>query len=98
LRAKASYDVAQALAIRHLRERHNAKLFRATKRPNAKVAFILCNEAIKTRPWNKIHDLRKKRPARVHGDASIVKIEKITGNQSFQVQIDTKKSLPNPLI
>ena len=30
--------------------------------------------------------------------ASIVKIEKITGNQSFQVQIDTKKSLPNPLL
>jgi hypothetical protein len=50
----AGFDVAQALAIGNLRERHNSKVFRATKCSEANIAAILHNNAIKTRPGNKI--------------------------------------------
>jgi hypothetical protein len=51
-----------------LRERHGAELFGATQAPHANVAAILRHNAIETRPWDEIHDLRKQRPASVHGD------------------------------
>jgi hypothetical protein len=59
LSAETGLDVAQALAIGDLRKSHNAEMFRAPKRSDADVAAILPDNAIKTRPWNEIHDLRK---------------------------------------
>jgi hypothetical protein len=46
-------------------------MFRAPKRSNPNVTAILPNNAIKTRPWNKIHDLRKEGLAYMHGNALI---------------------------
>src|SRR6202043_4013076 len=70
LRSKTGFDIAQAFAIGNLRERHNAKMFRATKCADTNIAAIPRNNAIKTRLGNKIHYLRKKSTACVHGDAS----------------------------
>src|ERR1700674_4479120 len=44
-------------------------MFRATKCADANITAILHNKAIKTCPGNKIHHLRKKSPACVHGNA-----------------------------
>ena len=38
--AEACFDIAQALAIRYLRERHDAKLFAATETSDANIAAI----------------------------------------------------------
>src|SRR6266436_3023629 len=73
LGSKAGFDIAQALAISHLRERHNAKVFCATKCADANIAAILHNDAFKTRPGNKIHHLREESAAQVHGGAPIEK-------------------------
>src|SRR5215831_14710692 len=54
---QTSFNIAQALAIRHLREGHRAKLLGATKFAHTNVAAVLRNQTIKTRPRNEIHDL-----------------------------------------
>ncbi len=41
-------------------------MFRATKRSDTDITTILRNNAIETRPWNKIHDLREKCSTCVH--------------------------------
>src|SRR6266853_1730750 len=73
LGSKAGFDIAQALAISHLRERHKAKVFCATKCADANIAAILHNDAFKTRLGNKIHHLREESAAQVHGGAPIEK-------------------------
>ena len=45
-RAQAGFNVAQAFAIRHLRERHGAELFSAMQAPHANVSAILHHNAI----------------------------------------------------
>jgi hypothetical protein len=57
-------------------------MFCAAKSPNANVAAVLYHDAVKTRPWDEIHDPRKQRPAKVHGDPPISKIGKITAETS----------------
>src|SRR5208282_2191187 len=66
LRPKTGFDVAQALTIRDLSKRHNTEMFRATKGSDVTITTILRNNAIETRPGNKIHHLREKRSACVH--------------------------------
>src|SRR3984893_1033482 len=53
---------------RKQRKAQIAELFGATQAPHANVAAILRHNAIETRPWDEIHDLRKQRPASVQGD------------------------------
>jgi hypothetical protein len=69
LRSETRLDIAQTLAIRHLRERHDAKLFAATKAADANITAMTCDNPLETRPWHEVHDLRKQRPAKVHGGA-----------------------------
>jgi hypothetical protein len=86
----AHLDVAQAFPEGQLRKCHRPKLLRATKFTHAKIAIILRNQTIKTGPWNKIHDLRKQRSAKVHGGAPDWKKSGKTADSSNGVQIDTK--------
>src|ERR1700688_599574 len=65
-RSSFASDVAQALTIRDLSKRHNPEMFRATKGSGVTITTILRNNAIETRPGNKIHHLREKRSAGVH--------------------------------
>src|SRR5262249_830804 len=53
---QTSFDIAQALAICHLREGHRAKLLGTTKCARTNVAAVLRNQTIKTRPRNEVHD------------------------------------------
>src|ERR1022692_4048557 len=55
--AKTCFDIAQALAIHHLRERHDAKLFTATETADANIAAIARDDSIETRTRHEIHNL-----------------------------------------
>jgi hypothetical protein len=93
LRSKARLDIAQALAIRHLREGHHSKLFAASKTADPDIPTVARDNPLKTRPWHEIHDLRKQRPAKVHGiDPRSGKIGKTTPKSPSHVQIDTKQN------
>jgi hypothetical protein len=54
----------------YLRKRHHAKLFAATKLPDAKISAIPRDDPLETGPWDEIHYLRKQRPPSVHDKAS----------------------------
>jgi hypothetical protein len=69
LLSETGFDVAQALPVRHLRKRHDAKLLAATKTANPNIAALPRHDPLKTRPRHEIHNLREQRPPQVHGDA-----------------------------
>ena len=76
-------------------------MFRATKCADANITAILHNKAIKTCPGNKIHHLRKKSPACVHGNAPDWKKPK-SGNKLpseswIGFKVPPKKTLKTPL-
>jgi hypothetical protein len=53
-----------------LRKRHHAKLFAATKLPDAKISAIPRDDPLETGPRDEVHYLRKQRPPCVHDKAS----------------------------
>jgi hypothetical protein len=63
VRPETRFNVVQALSIRHLRKRHDAKLFAATKTANPNIAAISRDDPVKTCPRHEIHDLREQRPS-----------------------------------
>src|SRR5438045_4648593 len=66
LRREASFDVAQALAIRELSEGHASELFVAAQRSNAMIASITIDDPMERGPGQKLHDLREQGLADVH--------------------------------
>lgn len=57
LRSETRLDIAQTLTIRHLRERHYAKLFTATKTTSANIAAMTSDNPFEARPRHEVHDL-----------------------------------------
>ena len=98
-RAKTCFDIAQALAIRHLRERHDAKLFTATETADANIAAIARDDSIETRPRHEIHNLRKQRPAKGHGSAPrSEKSGKLPQNHQAEFKSTPNESSSNVLL
>jgi hypothetical protein len=62
-------DVAQALASRQLRKRHDAKLLGAGHAARSRVARIAIYDSRKTRPWDIFHYLCEERLADIHGSS-----------------------------
>ncbi len=90
-RAQAGFNVAQAFAIRHLRERHGAELFSATQAPHANVSPYFTTMRSKLVHGTKYMTCANSvRPA-FTAMPPIGKIEEITAKPSSQVQIDTKQ-------
>jgi hypothetical protein len=100
LRPKTSFDIAQTLTIRDLRKGHHPEMFRATKRSDTDITTILRNNAIETRPWNKIHDLREKCSTCVHRapDWKTKIGEDVTARIPNRVQGATKNNTSETLI
>ena len=63
-------DVAQALSVGELRERHHAKLFRAGERAGSMIAAVALHDALEARPRQEIHDLCEQRLAGIHARCS----------------------------
>jgi len=63
---QAHFDVAQALAVGQLGERHGPKLFGASQAARTGIAAIARHDSRKARPWHKLHDLCEQRLAHVH--------------------------------
>src|SRR6202142_745971 len=97
---KKGFIVAQALTIRDLSKRHNPEMFRATKGSGVTITTILRNNAIETRPGNKIHHLREKRSACVHfaPDWKTTIGEDVTSRILDRVQGATKKNTSETLV
>src|SRR6185295_4214091 len=66
LRTQAGLDVAQALAIRQLGERHAQELIEAAEAAHVEVALMLVDQPSERVPWRKLHDLREHQLATVH--------------------------------
>lgn len=60
-------DVAQALAVGQLCERHRSILLGAGERADAMVAAIAQDQTLERAPWQKVHQLGEQRLACVHG-------------------------------
>jgi hypothetical protein len=74
-------------------------MFCAPQRSNTNVTTILIDNAIEACPWNVIHDLRKKRPTCVHGNAPIKKIgEDVTAGILDRLQGATKINAAKTLV
>ena len=67
LRRQAGLDVAQALSIGQLGERHRPVLLGTAQRSHPSVATVARNNPRKGAPRQKIHELGEKRFADVHG-------------------------------
>lgn len=89
LRPQARLDIALALSIRHLRKRHYAKLFATAKTTDTDVAAMTSDDPVETRPRHEVHDLRKPRPAKVHGSAP--PFERNRGNQPKITRISSNR-------
>ena len=59
-------DVAETLPIGQLGKRHYPKLVGTTKRTNSIVSSVPIDDAMKSAPWKKIHNLCKKGLAGIH--------------------------------
>jgi hypothetical protein len=66
LRTKAGCDVAQALAVGQLRERHAAKLISATEIADTMIAAVTLGDATEGLPRKMIHQLGEHQFADVH--------------------------------
>jgi hypothetical protein len=66
LRPQAGFDVAQALAVGRLRERHAQELIQATEAAHVEVAAILVDQPPERMPRRKLHHLRKHELAAIH--------------------------------
>src|SRR5277367_2927406 len=75
-------------------------MFRATKGSGVTITTIFCNNAIETRPGNKIHHLREKRSACVHcaPDWKTKIGEYVTSRILDRVQGATKKNTSETLV
>jgi hypothetical protein len=75
-------------------------MFRATKGSGVTITTILRNNAIETRPGNKIHHLREKRSACVHfaPDWKTRIGEDVTSRLIDRVQDATKKNISENLV
>jgi hypothetical protein len=66
LRTQAGRDVAQALAISQLRERHAAKLIRATEIADTMIAVVTLDDTTEGLPRKMIHQLGEHQFAGMH--------------------------------
>jgi hypothetical protein len=67
LSRQTDFDIAQALSVGQLRERHRSVLLSTAQRSHPIVAAITRNNPRKGAPRHEIHELREKRFADVHG-------------------------------
>src|ERR1017187_3894266 len=67
LSRQADLDIAQALSVGQLRERHRSVLLGTAQRSHPSVATVARNNPRKGAPRQKIHELGEKRFADVHG-------------------------------
>jgi hypothetical protein len=85
---QARFDVAQALSVCQLGERHGPVLLGAWKRLHRMVAMVTRDNPRERAPGQAIHQLREQRLSGVHGRASP---EKGPGYR-HQLQIDTTQN------
>jgi hypothetical protein len=64
--AQRDFDIAQTLPPCQLGERHDTKLLGASHAAYPGIARVVIDDTRDTRPWHKLHDLRKQRLARIH--------------------------------
>src|SRR5450830_1382620 len=88
LSRQADLDIAQALSVGQLRERHRSVLLGTAQRSHPSVATVARNNPRKLAPRQKIHELGEKRFADVHGRLEKLRIA------PDQVQIDTTHFRP----
>ena len=66
LRRQADLDVAQAFAVSQLRKRHYAELLGAGHRLDVTIAVVAIDDAMKSLPGQKVHELGEQRLAEIH--------------------------------
>jgi len=66
LRRQADFDIAQALSVSQLRERHRSVLLGTAQRSHPSVAAVARNNPRECAPWQKIHELGEQRLADIH--------------------------------
>ena len=64
--SQCDFDIAQAFAPSQVGKGHDAKLFGASQRAQARVATVALNDSRKTCPRNEFDDLCVKRLAYIH--------------------------------
>src|SRR6266446_3283156 len=74
LRAQASFDIAQTLAIGELREGHTEELIPARKTLEFVVALVAFDTTSKSLGRKKVHQLCKDRFARIHQPSATAKV------------------------
>src|SRR6266850_990118 len=74
LRAQASFDIAQTLAIGELREGHTKELIPARKTLEFVVALVAFDTTSKSLGRKKVHQLCKDRFARIHQPSATAKV------------------------
>jgi len=99
-RSQARFDVAQALAVGQLGERHRKILVPAGEAAMVRVAPITCNALLKLIPGQVIHDLRENGLSCIHPRLSKADHGSPTDRQGSPqpIQIEKSKVRPIPLI
>ena len=82
LRREADFDVAQALAVRQLREGHHAELIGACHGLDVAIAIAAIDDAMEGLPGEEVHELSEQRFAVVHG--SLQKKNRNTARTAFR--------------
>ena len=97
LRTQARFDVAQALAIRELREGHAAQLSRATEIADAMIAAVTLDDAAEGLPRQMLHQLGEHQLANVHARHLCLKRRQIRRYQRSNRTHTKNGSLPQPI-
>ena len=74
--SKASFDIAQRLAPGQLSKGHDAKQLGATQGTHSRIALVALDDAAKSLPRHKFHDLCKQCLARIHQHLRVVQTRK----------------------
>ncbi len=94
LRTKAGCDVAQALAVSQLRERHAAKLIRATEIADTMIAAVTLDDATEGLPRKVIHQLGEHQFANAHARHPCLRRRQIGAIQQSNRRHPQNGSLP----
>ena len=96
LRRQADLDVAQAFAVSQLRKRHYAELLGAGHRLDVTIAVVAIDDAMKSLPGQKVHELGEQRLAEVHRRLRRKRSQKIASSEIRRSNRRHQKNLRMP--